>query len=188
LSSFYYLIYLGQPEANDIPYRTWAYPDIVNGLSQFLNSTRIIDSRRLYDYRISKKVDTIADSGIGGGSLVYTNVTEYPDENVIDPWDSLLNLGINYNNLTTYFDMARVFIGVNKIATMAPIGNSKLLKTTAFQEVAEKIRKKTPGIIKNKSVFDLNNPDQKDFVEDIFTVNLAITDIPYRKDEKTLPK
>jgi hypothetical protein len=76
LSSFYYLIYLGQPEANDIPYRTWAYPDIVNGLSQFLNSTRIIDSRRLYDYRISKKVDTIADSGIGGGSLVYTNVTE----------------------------------------------------------------------------------------------------------------
>jgi hypothetical protein len=171
LSSFYYLIYLGQPEANDIPYRTWAYPDIVNGLSQFLNSTRIIDSRRLYDYRISKKVDTIADSGIGGGSLVYTNVTEYPDENVIDP-----------------FDMARVFIGVNKIATMAPIGNSKLLKTTAFQEVAEKIRKKTPGIIKNKSVFDLNNPDQKDFVEDIFTVTLAITDIPYRKDEKTLPK
>jgi hypothetical protein len=76
----------------------------------------------------------------------------------------------------------------SKIATTAPIGNSKLLKTAAFQEAAEKIRKKTPGIIKNKSVFDLNNPDQKDFVEDIFTVNLAITDIPYRKDEKTLPK
>ncbi len=173
-------------EANDIPYRTWAYPDNVNGLSQFLNSTRIIDRRGLYDYRISKKVHTIAGSGIGGGSLVYTNVTEEPDENVIDSWDSLLNLGINYNNLTTYFDMARAFIGVNKIATTAPIGNSKLLKTAAFQEAAEKIRKETPGIIKNKSVFDLNNPDQKDFVEDIFAVNLAITDIPYRKDEKTL--
>ena len=25
-------------EANDIPYRTWAYPDNVNGLSKFLNT------------------------------------------------------------------------------------------------------------------------------------------------------
>lgn len=173
-------------EANDIPYRTWAYPDNVNGLSQFLNSTRIIDRRGLYDYRISKKVHTIAGSGIGGGSLVYTNVTEEPDENVIDSWDSLLNLGINYNNLSPYFDMARAFIGVNKIATTAAMGNSKLLKTAAFQEAAEKIRKQTPKIVKNKSTFDPNNPDQKDLVEDIFAANLAITDIPYRKDEKTL--
>ena len=49
-----------------------------------------------------------------------------------------------------------------------PIGNSKLLKTAAFQEAAEKIRNETPGIIKNKSVFNPNNSDQKDFVEDIF--------------------
>jgi choline dehydrogenase-like flavoprotein len=141
-------------EINDIPYRTWAYPDNINGLGQFLNTTRIIDRRGLYDYRISNRVHTVAGSGVGGGSLVYTNVTEKPDQNVIDSWDSQLNLGINYSNLSPYFDMASGFIGVNKIATTAPLGTSKLLKTDTFQEAAEKIRKETPGIITNKPTFD----------------------------------
>ena len=173
-------------EINDIPYRTWAYPDNINGLGQFLNTTRIIDRRGLYDYRMSNRVHTVAGSGVGGGSLVYTNVTEKPDQSVIDSWDFQLNLGINYSNLSPYFDMASGFIGVNKIATTAPMGTSKLLKTDTFQEMAEKIRKETPGIITNKSTFDPGNPDQTGLVEDIYAVNLAITDIPYRKDEKTL--
>jgi hypothetical protein len=62
-------------EINDIHYRTWAYPDNINGLNQFLSTVRVIDRRGLYDYRISKKVHTLAASGVGGGSLVYTNVT-----------------------------------------------------------------------------------------------------------------
>lgn len=172
-------------ESNDIPYRTWAYPDNINGLGEFLNTTRIIDRRGLYDYRMSSRVHTIAASGVGGGSLVYTNVTEEPDQSVIDSWDTQLNLGINYSNLSSYFKMASGFIGVNKIATTAPMGNSKLLKTDAFQEAAKKIRKETPAIITNKSTFDPTNPDQKGLVEDIYAVNLAITDIPYRKDERT---
>ena len=36
------------------------------------------------------KVHTIAGSGVGGGSLVYTNVTEEPDESVLDSWDTQL--------------------------------------------------------------------------------------------------
>jgi choline dehydrogenase-like flavoprotein len=185
-------------EANDIPYRTWAYPDNINGLGQFLNTTRIVDRRGLYDYRISSKVHTIAGSGVGGGSLVYTNVTEEPDESVIDSWDSQLNLGINYNNLSKYFDMARGFIGVNKIATTTAIGTNKLPKAKAFQEAAEKIRQNLPpGTIKNpdkKSPFnpadpaDPADPDQSPFVEDIYAADLSITDIPYRKDQKTLFK
>jgi choline dehydrogenase-like flavoprotein len=172
-------------ESNDIPYRTWAYPDNINGLGEFLNTTRIIDRRGLYDYRMSSRVHTIAASGVGGGSLVYTNVTEEPDQGVIDSWDTQLNLGINYSNLSSYFKMASGFIGVNKIATTAPMGNSKLLKTDTFQEAAKKIRKETPAIVTNKSTFDPTNPDQKGLVEDIYAVNLAITDIPYRKDERT---
>jgi GMC oxidoreductase len=142
-------------ETNDIPYRTWAYPDNINGLGQFLNTTRIIDRRGLYDYRMSNRVHTIAGSGVGGGSLVYTNVTEKPDQSVIDSWDLQLNLGITSSNLSPYFDMASGFIGVNKIATTAPMGNSKLLKTDAFQEAAEKIRKEIPGIITNKPTLNL---------------------------------
>src|SRR5918911_377915 len=176
-------------ETNDIPYRTWAYPDNINGLGQFLNTIRIVDRRGLYDYRISSKVHTIAGSGVGGGSLVYTNVTEEPDESVIDSWDTQLGLGINYSNLSEYFDMARGFIGVNKIATTTGIGTNKLLKTKAFQDAAEKIRQESPAIIKNpdkKSKFDPVDPDQGPFVEDIYAADLSITDIPYRKDELTL--
>ena len=131
-------------EATDIPYQTWSYPDNINGLIKFLNNTHIIDRRSLYDYRISKKVHTVAGSGVGGGSLVYTNVTEEPDESIIDLWDSVLGLGITYSNLSSYFDMARAFIGVNKIATNAPMGTAKLLKTAAFQQAAEKIKMKHP--------------------------------------------
>jgi choline dehydrogenase-like flavoprotein len=172
-------------EINDIHYRTWAYPDNINGLNQFLSTVRVVDRRGLYDYRISKKVHTLAASGVGGGSLVYTNVTEEPDKEVVDSWDTQLSLGINYANLSTYFEMAKGFIGVNKIPTTTALGSIKLPKTKAFQDAAEKLRKETPGIIRNKSTFDPADPDQNPFVEDIYAVDLSITDIPYRKDEKT---
>ena len=38
--------------------------------------------------------------------------------------------------------------------------------------------------MKNKTTFDPADPDQDPFVEDIYAVDLSITDIPYRKDEK----
>jgi hypothetical protein len=171
-------------DSNDNPYRTWAYPDNVNGLSQFLNTLRAVDRRGLLDYRISSKVHTIAASGVGGGSLVYTNVTEKPEDSVMDLWDTQLNLGINHNNLSKYFEMAKGFIGVNKIPTNTANGAVKLPKTKAFHDAAEKIRQETPGIVMNPTTFDPTDP----LVEDIYAVDLSITDIPYRKDEKTLFK
>src|ERR671910_3818227 len=175
-------------DSNDNPYRTWAYPDNVNGLSRFLNSLRIVDRRALYDFRISSKVHTLAASGVGGGSLVYTNVTEKPDDIVIDKWDTQLNLGINHSNLSTYFEMAKGFIGVNKIPTTTANGAVKLPKTKAFHDAAEKIRLETPGIVKNQTTFDPADPNEGPFVEDIYAVDLSISDIPYRKDEKTIFK
>lgn len=177
-------------DVNDMPYRTWPYPDNINGLSQFLNTVRVLDRRGLYDYRISNKVHTLAASGVGGGSLVYTNVTEKPQKNVLDSWDSLLNLGINDDNLKQYFEMARGFIGVNKIATTTANSDIKLPKTKAFQDAAKKIKQQTPAIVTNPSTFDTDDlgQDPSKFEEDIFSVDLSITDIPYRKDENTLFK
>src|SRR5918992_568904 len=175
-------------DSNDNPYRTWAYPDNVSGLSQFLNTLRVVDRRGLLDYRISSKVHTIAASGVGGGSLVYTNVTEKPEDSVIDLWDTQLNLGINHTNLSKYFEMAKGFIGVNKIPTNTANGAVKLPKTKAFHDAAEKIRLETPGIVKNPTTFDQADPNQGPFIEDIYAVDLSITDIPYRKDEKTIFK
>ena len=125
---------------------------------------------------------------MGGGSLVYTNVTEKPEDSVMDLWDTQLNLGINHSNLSTYFEMAKGFIGVNKIPTNTSNGAVKLPKTKAFHDAAEKIRQETPGIVKNQTTFDPADPNQGPFIEDIYAVDLSITDIPYRKDEKTLFK
>ena len=47
------------------------------------------------------------------------------------------------------------------------------------------IKKQTPAIVRNKTTFNPADPDQKDLVEDIYAVDLSITDIPYRKDEIT---
>ncbi|HEX6028394.1 MAG TPA: GMC family oxidoreductase [Nitrososphaeraceae archaeon] len=171
-------------DSNDKPYRTWAYPDNVSGLGQFLNTLRVADRRGLLDYRISSKVHTIGASGVGGGSLVYTNVTEKPEKSVLDLWDTQLNLGINDTNLSKYFEMAKGFIGVNKIPTNTANGAVKLPKTKAFHDAAAKIKLETPTIVTNPTTFDPTDP----LVEDIYAVDLSITDIPYRKDEKTLFK
>jgi choline dehydrogenase-like flavoprotein len=173
-------------ESNDIHYRTWPYPDDINGLNQFLNSFRVVDRRGLYDYRISKKVQTIAGSGVGGGSLVYSNVLEEPDSDVLNSWDTRLKLEINYANLSKYFDMARGFLGVNKISTNTALSTVKLPKTKVFEDAAKVIRNQTPTIVKNKSIFDAADPDQDPFVEDFYAADLAITDIPYRKDERSI--
>jgi GMC oxidoreductase len=175
-------------DSNDYPYRTWAFPDNINGLSKFLNALRVVDRRGLYDFRIFSKIHTIAASGVGGGSLVYANVTEEPEPRVVDSWDTQLNLGINHSNMSTYFEMAKGFIGVNKIPTTNPNSDIKLPKAKAFHDAAEKIRLETPGIVKNKATFDPADPNQGPFVEDIYAVDLSITDIPYRKDEKTIFK
>jgi hypothetical protein len=82
--------------------------------------------------------------------------------------------------------MAKGFIGVNKIPTTTPLGTIKLPKTKAFQDAAKKIKEESPLIVKNEPSFKSSDPDQSIFEEDIFAVDLSITDFPYRKDERTL--
>ena len=99
-------------ESNNLPYNTWPYPDNINGLSQMINNLHNSNNRLgLLNYRISAKVHTLTASGVGGGSLIYTNVTEEPHESVIDSWDTKLNIGINYSNLLLFFKWLADFLG-----------------------------------------------------------------------------
>jgi choline dehydrogenase-like flavoprotein len=175
-------------EFNNMPYKTWPYPDNLNGLAQMLDNLHNKHNRfGLLNYRISEKVHTLTASGVGGGSLVYTNVTEEPHEDVINRWDTDLNLGISFSTLSPYFQMARGFIGVNKIATNSSIGDVKLPRTKAFHDAAKKMMAELPaGTITNKSTLDPATAVNVE--EDIFAADLSISDIPYRKDIKTLFK
>ena len=101
--------------------------------------------------------NTLSASGVGGGSLVYANVTERPNDSVIDKWDKRINLGMfNHTNLSQYFEMAKGFIGVNKITTTSGlIATSTLPKAKTFQDAAEKIKNENPGIVTNETTLVL---------------------------------
>ncbi|MGC2426606.1 MAG: hypothetical protein WA421_06200, partial [Nitrososphaeraceae archaeon] len=173
-------------ESNNLPYNTWPYPDNINGLSQMLDNLHNGTNRRgLLDYKISTRVHTLTASGVGGGSLIYTNVTEEPLEDVINAWDTNLNIGINYANLAPFFQMASGFLGVNKIVTNSSMGDVKLPRSKVFHDAARKMKNELPpGTITNKATFDSATAAKLE--EEIFAANLSITDIPYRKDDYSL--
>lgn len=114
---------------------------------------------------------------------MYTNVTEEPDCSVVDSWKSNYSLDLDYSSLKPFFDAARAFIGVNKITTTAANGTYKLARTKAFQEAAEKVRLDNPNMVTNKP-----SGIGGDNIEDIYAVNLSITDLPPQKDIDTIFK
>jgi hypothetical protein len=71
---------------NSVPYSTWAYPDNLRGVLRVLASSRTFHRKGVYDYRPLGNVHVIAASGVGGGSLVYSNVTERPADTVFANW------------------------------------------------------------------------------------------------------
>ena len=170
-------------EKYDVPYHFWAFPNNVNGLAELFNIIRTVNRRGLYDFRPSNRVHVVSASGVGGGSLVYANVTEEPDPVVVDFWNSKYGLDIDYTNLKPFFETAKAFIGVNKITTTTGNGTFKLARTKVFQDAAEKIRLANPSIVMNKEI----NP-ASDNIEDIYAVNLSITDLPPQKDVPTIFK
>jgi hypothetical protein len=159
---------------DDMPYGTWAYPDDIKGLfNVFGNSRPINNIKGVYDYTAMKNVHVITASGVGGGSLVYTNVTEEPEECVYKDWptqnDGKIPLipSSKDTHETKYFDMANKFIGVNSITTTAGIGRFKLPRAKVFQKAAKSSKV-------NKNLMNTNSLDAK----------LSITDIPQELFDK----
>jgi choline dehydrogenase-like flavoprotein len=173
-------------EENNIPYSFWAYPDNLKGLLALFGNTREISGiRGLYDYKIMQNVHAVTSSGVGGGSLIYFNITEKPDRIVYQNWSTESSnnpLGKTYysyddvygpdavsyvdrptdvGNKIDYFGIASNFIGTNTITTTTSLGKFKLPRSRAFQDAAQTIKKTTGSIL---------NED--------FDVNLSITDVP----------
>ena len=138
-------------ETNNIPYNTWAYPDNTKGLLRLFGTIRIFDNiRGLYDYRPMQNVHVVSGSGVGGGSLVYFNITERPESSVYQKWPTET---IDPNlSIANYYKPAESFIGTNSITTTASDGNFMLLRTKAFQNAA-----KTIDIDKNNKHVIMNN-------------------------------
>jgi cholesterol oxidase len=120
-------------EDNKRPYHYWAHPDSVKGVLELLSTVRELSKTGLYDLRILGNVSVICASGLGGGSLIYSNVILPPHPSVYRDWPTQSD----GKKLEDYFDIAKAFIGVNKITTNAGLSGNKLEKTKAFQEAGQ---------------------------------------------------
>lgn len=146
----------------------WAHPDNVEGVLDIGSKVRLVNRSGLYDYRqLSDNVGVIAASGVGGGSLVYSNVTLKAPASVYKNWPT----ESEGKSLDEYFEPAKAFIGVNRITRVAGLGkpNTKLEKSLTFQQAADKVRADPAGTILNPKD---NEPDLG------FALDLSITDVP----------
>jgi len=74
-------------EENNMPYGLWSYPENTKGFLKLIGNTRIVNPvKGLYDYTAMRNVSVVTGSGVGGGSLVYFNITEKPESSVYENW------------------------------------------------------------------------------------------------------
>ena len=175
----------GYLEKENIPFGLYVYPNNIEGLVKAFANTRIFNSEKgLYDFKTMQNVNVISASGVGGGSLVYFNLTARPDPIVYQNWpiqNENISLDSKYSfadiygadadtfadsvdpdkKILDYFNIAEKFIGVNTITTTTALGNYKLLRTKVFQNAAKSI---------NSTTHKLTNEQNLD-------ANLSITNI-----------
>ncbi|HZI71228.1 MAG TPA: GMC oxidoreductase, partial [Nitrososphaeraceae archaeon] len=144
-----------------------------------LASSRTFHRKGVYDYRPLGNVHVIAASGVGGGSLVYSNVTERPADTVFANWPTQ-NDGYNKPFTSDYFESAEKFIGTNKITMTAGLGGFKLARTKVFQEAASSIQIDKNNIVNEQRKDAQGNPVTDPNGNPVldFDANLSITDIP----------
>lgn len=167
------------------PYGFWAHPDNIKGLTRLISMARQVNRRGLYDYRPLRqpgeegsekgntKVTVLCASGVGGGSLVYANVTAVPPKTVWQDWPTERDGG---RSLGSYFTPAEEFIGTNPITTVAGLTGQRLERSKWFHAAVVKAAWELGAPVLNDSIRDKNGN-----VVDLDTnLNLSITDVPER--------
>jgi cholesterol oxidase len=134
---------------NNMPFSTWAYPNDIRGMLGAIGNSRFINKvQGLYDFKQLRNVDILTGSGVGGGSLVYFNVTERPAFSVYQNWPTELDGNVSLNE---FYPLAEKLIGANPISTTAGFGGQSLPKVTVFQDAARQL-----GNNKIINITDLN--------------------------------
>lgn len=151
---------------NNQPYAFWAHPDNLKGAFKILGSATPINKKGVYDYRVLGNVHVITSNGVGGGSLVYANVTERPHPSVYMDWEC--EHDAYPKRIADFFDRVEKFIGVNTITTTAGLGGYKLARARVFQEAAKSINKNAQDSGEITPIINLDSLNAK----------LSITDVP----------
>ena len=154
-------------EDNGRPYHFWAHPDSISGLLELVSADRTLSKAGLYDYKVLGNVHSIQASGVGGGSLIYSNVTLTPPGSVYMNWPTQMA----GKKLEDYFDLVKNFLVVNKIPTNAGLSRNLLEKTKAFQDAGQ-------ALIDGGNTDIVNVKNEGGKVVGDFDLNLSITNVP----------
>lgn len=152
---------------NGRPYHFWAHPDSASGILELLSTDRSLSKTGLYDYKVLGNVHAIVSSGVGGGSLIYSNVTLEPHPSVYKDWPTQK---ID-NGIEMYFDAVRQFLVVNKIPNTAGLSNNLLNKTEAFRDAGQALIDEG-----NTDIINIKNEGGKILGD--FDLDLSITNVP----------
>jgi monoamine oxidase len=123
-------------EQNKMPVQYWPRPDHRKGLLDFVAAMRRTGNKDgLYQYSQFHQADVLTANGVGGGSLIYSNVTIASKREVLD--------ALNLNLTDADFDAARAWMEgapgdrknanrgwLNYIVTKVPMG--KISSQTQF--------------------------------------------------------
>jgi GMC oxidoreductase len=144
---------------NNMPFSTWAYPNDIKGMLSAIGNSRTINKvQGLFDVKQMKNVNVIVGSGVGGGSLVYFNITEKPERIVYENWPTEND---GNPSLDEFYPLAEEFIGVSPIVTTAGFGGPTLPKAKVFQDASKQIG--------SSKILNLNDLDAKLSITDVST-------------------
>ncbi len=110
---------------NNQPIQYWPRPDHRNGLLDFFKSLRgALNNTGLYQYSMFDEVHILTASAVGGGSMIYSNVTLQPDPEILQ--NIKLSLG------DSEFDQAKIWMlqyrgQLHKVVTKIPLPGRDLL-------------------------------------------------------------
>lgn len=133
---------------NNQPFQFWPRPDHKTGLTDFLKSLRgALNNKGLYQYTMFDDVHILTASAVGGGSMIYSNVTLEPVPEILQ------NLGLKLGNVE--FDQAKIWMlkyrgQLHKVVTKIPLPGRDLLnlgdddylyldRSRALKEAASKV-------------------------------------------------
>jgi cholesterol oxidase len=144
---------------NNMPFSTWAYPNDIKGMLAAIGNSRAINRvQGLFDLKQLKNVNVIVGSGIGGGSLVYFNITQKPEHVVYENWPTERD---GSPSLDEFYPLAEEFIGVSRITSTSAFGGPPLPKAKVFQDAAKQIG--------GSKILNPNDLDAKLSITDIST-------------------
>lgn len=112
------------------PVQYWPRPDHKDGLLDLFASIRYPGNKHgLYDYHMFEQAHVLTSSAVGGGSMIYSNVTLKPEQKVLDDLKAAFGFDVQPQHFDAAYQWMADFRGkLHNIVTKIPLPGLDLKK------------------------------------------------------------